>query len=202
MPSKILEKNLSRRISRRKLTICIWKIFFSHCYLLQHHLGSKWHEFILDIFWTFLCSARWFICYINLQLLSFKYIQHLNLFGFHWYNHRYYYSDTNKLFICQRGKLIMDTVITRSDFCVCRIKSKNNHANLLYIKSDFEVQLLFGLKLYLFLSFELVPNKQKRIWITKVSLQFWAVRRFWSRFSFLWNCFIWKLFNENKQRIW
>lgn len=97
----------------------------------------------------------------------------------------------------------METVITSSVSCVyVWIKSKNNHTNLLYIKSSFEVHLLFGLKLYLFLSFELVPHKQKRIWTTKVNLQFWTVSRFWSRCPFPWHCYMWKLFNENHQSIW
>lgn len=59
--------------------------------------------------------------------------------------------------------------------------------------------LLFGLKLDLFLSFELVvPNKQKRTWVTKVSLQLWAVNRFRNRVPFPWNCFLWELFNLKK----
>lgn len=32
-------------------------------------------------------------------MLSFQYIQHLNLLGFHQYNHRYHYFNTNKLTI-------------------------------------------------------------------------------------------------------
>lgn len=84
------------------------------------------------------------------------------------------------------------------------IKGKNNHANPLYLYKEWlEVHFLFGLELDLFLSFELImPNKQKRIWVTKVSLQIWAVDSKTDLHSHE-TAFLWGLFNlKNQQKTW
>lgn len=195
---------MSKRYSRRKLITFIWKIF-STMAILPSIMGSTWQE-LPSICLDFPLFCRFPNLLYQLKTASCifsKYIQHLNLLGFYHYNHRYYHFNTNKLFICQHGKQTMDTVITNSGFlCVSEKQKPLCKSLIIYVcvcvcKEWFEVHFLFGLELYMFLSFELVMlNKQRRIWIIiKVSLELWAVNRFWSRFPSPWNCFIWKLFN-------